>query len=158
MTEPAAIESDWPGAIRRYLVGSGVLHIGWEIVQLPLYTIWSDPIGTQAFAVLHCTIGDLMIAGLSLLAALALAGRTTWPSSGTRPVWLLLLVFGVGYTVYSEWLNVNVRGSWAYSPLMPTVPLLGTGLSPLLQWLVVPTLTLRIALGRQPWTDDQPRV
>jgi hypothetical protein len=99
-----------------------------------------------------------MIAGLSLLVALALAGRTTWPSSGARPVWLLLLAFGFGYTIYSEWLNVNVRGSWAYSPLMPTVPFLGTGLSPLLQWLIVPTLTLRIALGRQPWTDDQTRV
>ena len=45
---------------------------------------------------------------------------------------------GIGYTVFSEWLNTAVRGSWAYSDLMPVVPILGTGLSPLAQWLVVP--------------------
>jgi len=124
------------------------------MAQLPLYTIWSEPIGKQAFAVLHCTIGDMMIAGLSLLAALALVGKPDWPGTGSRPVWLLLLVIGAGYTVYSEWLNVNVRGSWAYAPLMPTLPVIGTGLAPLLQWLVVPTLTLRFATGRSPWTNS----
>ena len=48
------------------------------------------------------------------------------------------LAIGVGYTVYSEWLNTTVRKAWAYSELMPTLPMLGTGLSPLLQWLIVP--------------------
>jgi hypothetical protein len=37
-------------------------------------------------------------------------------------------------------MNVYVRRSWAYSELMPAVPLAGyrIGLSPLLQWIVVP--------------------
>lgn len=146
-------EDNWQSALRRYLLASGVLHLVWEIAQLPLYTIWSAPIRTQAFAVLHCTIGDLMIAGLSLLAALALVDRAQWPRVGARSVWLLLLVFGAGYTVYSEWLNVSVRGSWAYALVMPVLPILGTGLAPLLQWLIVPTLTLRIAIGRWPWMN-----
>lgn len=153
MTSSRTTEPLWPDALRRYILASGALHLVWEIVQLPLYTIWSEPVGKQAFAVLHCTIGDLMIAGLSLLAALAIAGRSDWPRSGSRQVWLLLVVIGAGYTVYSEWLNVNVRGSWAYSSWMPTLPLLGTGLAPLLQWLVVPTLTLRIATARSPWRN-----
>ena len=45
---------------------------------------------------------------------------------------------GVGYTVFSEWLNTAVRGSWAYADAMPIVPWLGIGLAPLLQWIVVP--------------------
>lgn len=154
MTSSRTIERDGPRALRGYIAASAVLHLVWEIAQLPFYTIWSEPIGQQAFAVVHCTIGDLMIAGLSLLTALALVGRSDWPSVGSRPVWLLLLVIGIGYTVYSEWMNVNVRGSWAYGPLMPTLPFLGTGLSPLLQWLVVPTLSLHIATGRAPWGID----
>ena len=56
--------------------------------------------------------------------------------------------------IYSEWLNINVRGSWAYSDLMPVVPVIGTGLAPLLQWVIVPTLALWAALGRAPWVDD----
>ena len=144
----------WPSSLRRFLLASAALHLVWEIAQLPLYTIWSEPVGRQAFAVLHCTIGDLMIAGLSLLAALAFVGTAEWPMTGLRSVWLLLLFLGAGYAVYSEWLNVNVRGSWAYSPLMPTLPLLGTGLTPLLQWLLVPTAALRIAVGHSPWRDQ----
>jgi hypothetical protein len=59
----------------------------------------------------------------------------------------LMLAFGLGYTVFSEWLNIVVRRSWAYSSLMPVVSLfgLGIGLSPLLQWIVVPTLGLYAA-------------
>jgi hypothetical protein len=38
----------------------------------------------------------------------------------------LLLAFGLGYTVFSEWLNIVVRRSWAYSSLMPVVSLVPT--------------------------------
>ena len=47
--------------------------------------------------------------------------------------------------MFSEWLNVVVRQTWAYSDLMPIVPVIGTGLSPLLQWMAVPLLALHIA-------------
>lgn len=151
MTSAHDNRTGWLYTVRCYILASAALHLAWEIAQLPLYTIWSQPIAKQAFAVLHCTLGDLMIAGLALLIALAMIGTSDWPHSGTRAVWLLLLVLGVGYTVYSEWLNISVRQSWAYDPLMPTLPFIGTGLSPLLQWIVVPTLVLRTATGRWPW-------
>lgn len=151
MVLASASKTDWPITLRYYLIGSAILHLIWEVIQLPLYTIWSEPIAKQAFAVLHCTVGDVMIAALALLMAFAVLAPTGWPRSGTRDVWLLLLAFGVGYTVYSEWLNVSVRQSWSYGPLMPTLPMIGTGLSPLLQWIVVPTLCLRLATGGWPW-------
>ena len=154
MTATPLTDDHRPIALRRYLGASAVLHLVWEALQLPLYTIWSEPLAKQAFAILHCTIGDLMIAGLSLLAAFAVVGSADWPRFGARPVWLITLLFGVGYTVYSEWLNVNVRGSWAYSSWMPTLPIVGTGVAPVLQWLVVPTLVQRAAVGRWPW--DRP--
>jgi hypothetical protein len=53
----------------------------------------------------------------------------------------LCLLLGIGYTMFSEWLNVEVRATWAYTDQMPALPPLGTGLTPLLQWLIVPTLT-----------------
>lgn len=154
MTSAVPYHHDWPGALRRYILASAVLHLAWEIVQLPLYSIWSEPISKRAFAVVHCTLGDLMIAGLTLLIALAMLGTPNWPRCGTRAVWLLLLVLGVGYTIYSEWLNVSVRGSWNYAELMPVIPILGTGLTPLLQWIVVPTVALWLAGGRLPWRDQ----
>lgn len=48
----------------------------------------------------------------------------------------------VGYTIFSEWLNIVVRKSWQYSELMPVVPFIDTDLSPLLQWIIIPNLGL----------------
>ena len=65
------------------------------------------------------------------LAALPLLGWSGGEGGISRSrLVLLATVLGVAYTIYSEWLNVSVRRSWAYSSLMPTVPFIGTGLSP----------------------------
>ncbi len=149
-------EAGWLNVLRRYLVASAVLHLVWEALQLPFYTIWSEQSWRQqTFAVVHCTIGDIMIAGFSLLVALAVIARSDWPRTAMRRVWLLTLFVGFIYTLYSEWLNTSVRRSWAYSELMPTVPFLGTGLAPALQWLVVPTLALWFALRHAPWISQE---
>jgi hypothetical protein len=54
------------------------------------------------------------------------------------------IVLGAGYTIFSEWLNVAVRRSWSYTAAMPVVPFLGTGLTPLLQWLIVLSMALAV--------------
>lgn len=133
----------WLPALRRYLALSAAGHILWEVLHVPLYTIWTEgTAATIAFAVLHCTGGDLLIATVSLAGALVVAGSPSWPSERFRAVAFLTLTFGLGYTVYSEWFNVSVRGAWGYSPRMPTLPPFGTGLSPVLQWIAVPSAAL----------------
>lgn len=118
-------------------------HLVWEIAHVPLYTLWAEgTAGEIAFAVVHCTGGDLLIALAALTAALVLLGSPGWPSQRFGPVAVLTVTIGLAYTVYSEWFNVSVRGSWAYGPAMPTLPLLGTGLTPVLQWIVVPSAAL----------------
>ena len=145
-------QQGWIGAMRRYIVAGALTHLVWEIVQLPLYTLWKTGTkGEQIFAVLHCTGGDILIAGSSLLTALALVGRRDWPDEGGARVAGLTTVIGFGYTIYSEWLNTVVRVSWTYSELMPVVPWIGTGVSPLVQWLVVPT----VALWTARWGSDE---
>lgn len=139
-------DQSWLGFLRRYLLASTVLHLAWEIVQLPLYTLWRTGTAREiAFAIVHCTAGDLMIATLALVAALLIAGTADWPRSGMTRVVILTLATGIGYTIYSEWLNTVVRQSWAYAPTMPLVPWFGTGLAPLLQWIAVPLLAMKTA-------------
>jgi hypothetical protein len=116
-------------------------HLGWELLQLPLYTIWRSDPATIVLAVVHCTGGDALIA-LSTYAVASAAARTwLWPTR--RPVLGIAsaVAAGVAYTVFSEWLNVSVRGSWAYAEAMPVIA--GIGLSPLLQWVFVPLVVLR---------------
>ena len=142
------VSANWLGAQRAYLLTIAVGDFVWETAQLPLYTLWQTGTpGEKLFAVVHCTLGDLLIALAALTLGLVLAGHRDWPLRRFAAVAALMLAFGLGYTVFSEWLNIVVRRSWAYSSLMPVVSLfgLGIGLSPLLQWIVVPTLALYAA-------------
>ena len=131
----------WLLGLRLYLAVVLVGSLVWEVLHLPLYTIWTaGTLKEQAFAAGHCTLGDLVIAACALTLALLLAGAPRWPRDRFWPIATLTVAFGLAYTVFSEWLNVVVRTSWAYSDLMPTVSVAGSkiGLSPLLQWIVVP--------------------
>ena len=139
---------NWLSALRAYLLTVAAGDLAWEAAHLPLYTLWrTGTAGEKLFAVFHCTFGDLLIALASLALGLVLAGHREWPVRRFGAVATLTLAFGLGYTAFSEWLNIVVRETWAYSELMPVVPVFGfeVGISPLLQWIVVPALALHLA-------------
>lgn len=139
MTERASPK--WLRMLRHYLLFVTVLNLGWEILQLPLYTIWfTGSASSIAFAVLHCSAADALIAALSLTLSLLLFGREDWPHERFGTVALVAVLFGVGYSIYSEWHNTVATQTWAYSLAMPR--LFGIGLAPLAQWLLIPGFAL----------------
>lgn len=136
-------DADWLSALKAYLAVALMANLSWEIFQLPLYTIWTKGTTRElAFAVVHCTLGDVLIALAALTLALVAVGTRDWPSGQYNAVLMCTVLIGIGYTIFSEWLNIVIRASWAYSPLMPVVPIINTGLSPLLQWIVIPIAAL----------------
>ena len=56
----------------------------------------------------------------------------------------VIVVLGVLTTVAIEWISTRWLGRWAYRESMPVDPILGIGLSPLAQWIVVPLLAFWI--------------
>ncbi len=144
------VAARWLRVLRRYLLAAGVGNLVWEFAQMPLYTLGQS--GTRreiVLAALHCAAGDLGIAAGALALGIGFAATPAWPEVRFIPVLLAATAFGAGYTVYSEHLNVVVRQAWAYAPAMPVLPGLGTGLAPLLQWLLVPPLALLWARGHR---------
>lgn len=128
--------------LRRYLIVMALGNLVWEFAHMPLYTLWETGTAREiVFAAFHCTGGDMLIALSSLAAALLLLGRGSWPRAGHWQVAAAAIALGVAYTVFSEWLNVEVRGTWAYRDAMPVIPMIGTGVSPLAQWILLPSLT-----------------
>ena len=135
-----AHRESWSFILRRFLPRLALCSLAWELVQLPLYTVWAAPRWESiAFAVAHCTMGDAMIGTAALLFALALS-RAGHPADWPRTkVCVLSVVLALAYTVFSERINV-ARGSWSYSASMPVLPWIEVGLSPVLQWIIVPYL------------------
>ncbi len=114
-----------------------LLNLAWEIAQVTLYTIWTEADGMGvAWALLHCSIGAVLIA----LAMFALAGiilrRADWPASRPWAGGTIVAIGALAYTAWSEWYNVYRAGSWGYTASMPLI--FGIGVSPLLQWLILP--------------------
>ena len=129
----------WRRALRAYLTFVLAAHGLWEIAQIPLYTLWRDgTLGEIVFALAHCTAGDLIIAGATVGLALMINRSSAWPAESRWSVAATAIVLGLVFTTFSEWLNVEVRATWAYAPAMPRLLPLGTGLSPFAQWIVVP--------------------
>ena len=114
-----------------------VLNLTWEIAHVSLYSTWLEADGQGiAWAVLHCSLGDVLIA----LATFALAGvvlrSADWPTSRPWAGGAIAVTGAMAYTAWSEWHNVYRAGNWGYAAGMPLV--FGIGLTPLLQWLFLP--------------------
>ena len=131
-------ELRWHSVIRSYVLTIAGLNLLWEVAQLPLYTLWLTGSTQEIFvSVLHCTAGDVVIAISAITLALALRGTAGWPNQRYVPVSVFAVVFGLIYTIYSERINIS-SGEWSYSNLMPIIPGLDVGLTPVLQWIVIP--------------------
>ena len=133
-TSVAALAGAWA-------LGALALNLAWELAQLPLYTLDHDADrGYVLRSLLHCTAGDVLIAlGSYLVAALGVRDAR-WPLTKPLGGICLATAAGLAYTAASEAVNVYVLGSWAYREAMPR--LLGIGVSPLAQWLLLPGVAL----------------
>ena len=91
---------------------------------------------TVAWALLHCSVGDVAIA----LAMFALAGivlqRADWPASRPWTGGVIVVLGAMAFTAWSEWFDVYLAGNWGYTASMPMI--FGIGLAPLVQWLLIP--------------------
>lgn len=124
-----------------WIVAAVALHGIWEVAQLPLYTLWDDPDRWRVVRyVAHCLAGDGLIAATTYLLTAIVFRDLDWPRRRPWPAGVFVVALGLAFTAASEWVNVYVLGAWAYKDTMPLI--VGIGLAPLLQWIMVPALTI----------------
>jgi hypothetical protein len=122
-----------------------LLNLPWELWQAPLFERMAEAPHWEAVKTCSkAAAGDAAIALVAYgLVALVLRHRgwavspTAWAMSG-------FAACGVGITVVIERLALGghwLQG-WSYSSLMPVVPGIGVGLSPVMQWLALPPLVI----------------
>lgn len=118
-----------------------LLNYPWEFLQVPFFEAMAA--APHWDAVRFCTRATLGDAGIALIAFWAVAA---WVRSRA---WILepntkhvvgFVAVGLAITVAFEWLATEILGRWAYAERMPTLPLLGTGILPLAQWIILPPI------------------
>jgi len=136
----------WLTTLRRYIGFVAAANLVWEFTHMPLYTLWeTGSAGEIIFAAVHCAGGYILIALSAVMLSLFLFGNGAWPAERRFPVVAGTVAFGLAYTIFSEWLNIEIREAWAYRDLMPVIPVLDVGLSPVLQWIIVPLAGFSLA-------------
>ncbi|WP_017926759.1 hypothetical protein [Thioalkalivibrio sp. HL-Eb18] len=120
-----------------------LLNYPWEFLQVPFF----DDMPTMPHweAVVFCTratLGDVLIALVAFWGVAALTRNRGWILHPTLRTVLLFVAIGVVITIGLEWHATEIDDRWQYADTMPTLPLLGTGLLPLIQWLILPLLLI----------------
>jgi hypothetical protein len=116
-----------------------LLHYPWEFLQVPFFADMT--MAPHWDAVKFCTRATLGDVGITLVAfwGTAVAARSRdWIRHPRRTTTTAFVVIGMVITIVSERLATGPLGRWTYSELMPVVPVLGVGLVPVIQWLVLP--------------------
>lgn len=131
-------EPEWPFAFFALM-----LHFPWEMLQAPLWVGMANvphAQGVRACGV--AALGDVMIALLAYWSAAVVARSRRWLLDPSCRTLLVYIVVGLVLTIGYEFLATEILRRWEYASAQPRVPLLGTGLAPLVQWMVLPPLTL----------------
>ncbi len=130
-----------------FVVGT-LVNYAWELAQTPLY----EGIGSFSRLLWHCllaSLGDGLLVLLIYAAGWIAFRQSDWY---VRPGWrgyLLMLATGLLIAVAIEWVAMGVADQWRYSERMPRV--LGIGLAPIAQMLILPPLIFRIAAWCPAW-------
>lgn len=125
------------------IVFSFLLHFVWEFWQAPTYTGMIELNHWDGIKLCtSATFGDVGFAMTAFWLTSLLAKNRLWFLKPSTSQMLLFIGVGIALTVGFEYYYTNISLRWTYSELMPLIPPFGTGLSPLLQWLIIPVLVL----------------
>lgn len=134
---------------------SFLLNYVWEIGHCPLYTSCTYDLSHFLFLAL-ASLADVIMAGLLYFGFALLYRNSLWimPLTISRVLWLLI-VGGAGATV-SEIAHLSA-GNWIYAESMPVVPGIGVGLTPVLQFTILPVLIYRLSFYFSTYRSGQSR-
>lgn len=118
----------------------------WEMVQMSAYAEMAESSWREtALLCARASLGDVaMTFGIYGLGALA-AGRLRWGMEGKWNVYAAAALLGAVFAAAFEWKALS-SGRWSYTSQMPIVAVLGVGLWPLFQLVLLVPVSFTIAV------------
>ena len=121
---------------------SFLLSFFWEVAHTYFYTLKEAPFKTMLYGWVHCTIGDVLI-NLGIYWVLSFLSHSRRWFLKLNPLnFTVFILIGLVYTFFSEMVNVQIFKSWNYNEYMPIIPWMKVGLTPVLQWLIIPSTAI----------------
>ena len=130
-----------------FFVFAVLLNFPWEFMQVPLFEGMADAKHWDAIRI--CTraaLGDGVIVLIAYWSTAAVWRDRRWFTAPNRTQICAFVAVGLAITFVLEHLATrsdHPAWGWRYSELMPVA--LGVGLTPILQWILLPPLILWLA-------------
>ena len=125
------------------MVFSFLLNLVWEYWQVPFFRGMADqPHWLGVKACTQATFGDAGIALAAFWIAAFFARTRSWIMQPSKSDIAIFIGAGLITTIMFETLATGLLQRWAYNDAMPRLPITGTGLLPVIQWLVIPPLVI----------------
>ncbi len=115
-----------------------LLNVVWEVSQGFLYQGYQYDFKHISFCAL-ASVADVLMVFMLLYGFALIYGNVYWTRS-MKPIQIavLMLTGGLG-AIVAETLHTG-RGSWSYAEAMPLLPWVGVGLTPVLQFTLLPLI------------------
>jgi len=128
----------YTGFLKSLVITSFLLNSIWELLHSPLYLWHHDDFRHVSICILASLADTVMVLMLIFLFGLAFK-NVFWVNHLTKGrIIVLALVGAIGATIGEMW--HTSKGDWAYSDYMPLIPWLGVGVSPVLQFTILPLI------------------
>ncbi|MEO6136116.1 MAG: hypothetical protein ABIP35_13250 [Ginsengibacter sp.] len=120
-----------------------VFNVAWEILQIPLFKGGVYEWQHILFCVL-ASVADVLTVLLIYFGFALIYKNALWVKSvHTTRIILLILTGGAGAVLAEVW-HLSI-GTWSYAGTMPLIPIVNVGLSPVLQFMILPILIYRLS-------------
>ncbi|MEO5978622.1 MAG: hypothetical protein ABIS36_17475 [Chryseolinea sp.] len=117
---------------------SFLLNTIWELAHGPLYQGYQYDFQHVSICML-ASLEDTMVVLILVFLFGVVFRNVFWANHLTMgKIIALALVGGIGATIVEMW--YTSKGDWAYADAMPLIPWLGVGVSPILQFTILPII------------------
>ncbi|MEO9885748.1 MAG: hypothetical protein ABJR05_16840 [Balneola sp.] len=120
-----------------------ILNFIWEVSQGPLFSDYVYDFQHISFCALASVADLIMVLLLYFVFSVTLKDPFWIRNFNLFKVLSLLFIGGAG-AILGEWRHLS-EGNWSYTESMPVLPIIEVGLTPLLQFIVLPILIYILA-------------
>lgn len=122
------------------IIFSFLINLAWEVSHSLLYKTTTEmSVAEYVPRILQASAGDIIMILFIFLGISALNKSFSWKINNKKNI-LLSIIFGliisISFEFYAQYTN-----RFEYNSSMPLIPLIGIGLTPVLQMVIIPLLT-----------------
>ncbi|MDZ4808243.1 MAG: hypothetical protein SGI96_08215 [Bacteroidota bacterium] len=120
-----------------------ILNFAWEIIQGPLYIGFTYSISHIAFCGLASVADAIMVLLIYFVLTIIYKDPLWIKNINLQRSLILILIGGIG-AILAEMRHLSFS-NWSYAPAMPVLPFVNAGLSPVLQFMLLPGLIFYVS-------------